>query len=584
VNLQSRIFGSQSVRRTQEVVRIAGMPRRVWTEEESNKLAVDMTRELKTPKGRMRLRPVQAVALYEAMESRGLFGPIRVGHGKTLISMLISFALEAKRPLLLLPASLVEKTQLDRNSFAEHWRLPTNLQLLSYEMLGLVQSADRLDYIKPDLIVADECHALKNTRAGRTRRVARYMQERPETMFVALSGTVMKSSILDFGHIVVWCLKDRAPVPRSTEELKEWSEALDEKINPLSRRRPGAIFDLAPSRFSTQNLSTARQVFQDRLLSTRGVVASSKTDTVVRSSNASNGADCTLSIHALDYEPSETTRLHVDKLRKTWTTPDDWPFAEAIEFRRYMRELALGFHGIWDPRPPPEWLLARKAWFAFVREILSKSRSLDTMLQVAHAVDDGSLKDGSLLATWRQIEPSFVPNPVPVWHDDSALIACQKWMTAQVGIVWTEHVFFAERLAQMTGADYYGAGALNLRGESISKFSRPGATVDRSIIASVDACRTGQNLQIFDKNLVTSFPSNSDAVEQLLGRTHRDGQESDEVRVDVLLGCSAHFDAFDSALGGARATADTIGHDQKLLLATIAFPVSVSERTGSLWR
>lgn len=60
-------------------------------------------------------------------------------------------------------------------------------------------------------------------------------------------------------------------------------------------------------------------------------------------------------------------------------------------------------------------------------------------------------------------------------------------------------------------------------------------------------------------------------------------QEEDEVTVDILLGCADHFDAFNRALEGARAAADTLGHDQKLLLATIAFPVSIAERQGPMW-
>jgi len=71
-------------------------------------------------------------------------------------------------------------------------------------------------------------------------------------------------------------------------------------------------------------------------------------------------------------------------------------------------------------------------------------------------------------------------------------------------------------------------------------------------------------------------------IEQLIGRTHRDGQEADEVSVDVLLGCAEHYEAFSRALDGARAAADTLGHDQKLLLADVTMP-DVSRRVGPLW-
>jgi len=87
---------------------------------------------------------------------------------------------------------------------------------------------------------------------------------------------------------------------------------------------------------------------------------------------------------------------------------------------------------------------------------------------------------------------------------------------------------------------------------------------------------------MFCKNLVTSCPPSASIVEQLVGRTHRDGQEADEVVVDILLGCREHHDAFQRALDGARATADTLGHDQKLLLADVLMP-NIDDRKGPLW-
>src|ERR1019366_7259717 len=135
------------------------------------------------------------------------------------------------------------------------------------------------------------------------------------------------------------------------------------------------------------------------------------------------------------------------------------------------------------------------------------------------------------------------------------------------GIVWCEHVFFARRLAQVTGAVYYGANGISDGGESIT-LVKPGA----AIIASVQANATGRNLQMFSTNLITSCPPSAAKVEQLVGRTHRDGQEADEVTVDILLGCSEHHDAFTRALEGAQAAADVLGHDQKLLLSDVVMP------------
>ena len=561
------LFGKSEVAVTPDVRRIAALPRRVWSDDEAAKLAAAMTSELRTPGGTMRLRPVQAVALFEAMECGGLFGPIKVGGGKTLLSLLLPKVMEAKRPVLIIPAALVEKTKMERAVLARHWRLPTNLQILSYEIMGRVSCAEKLDYIQPDFLGFDEVHRLKNHRAGVTRRVARYMKEHPTTKVVALSGTVMKSSLRDFGHILKWCLKDKAPIPLTEDELGTWADALDEKVNPLGRTRPGGIFRLdGYPKDAPDELTAARRIFQKRLLHTAGVVSSGKDEDVA----------CSLYVSSLEYDVAPITDEHFKNIRATWETPDGWAFSEAVELWRHCRTLALGMHQIWDPRPPPEWLAARKAWAAFVRETLSHSRTLDTELQVAQAVDSGNLSGGELSA-WRAIRDTFTINPKPVWHDDSALKVCADWMKKNTGIVWVEHVFFGRALSKTAGAQYYGADGLDADGNSIT-------TVDgsRSIIASIAANSTGRNLQMFHANLVTAPPPGAAGWEQLLGRTHRYGQKADEVTVDILVGCKEHHEAFIRAREAARAAADTLGHQQKLLLADVDFPEIITHK-GPRW-
>ena len=561
------VFGNAGeVEYTEEIRRILALPRRMWTDEAAAELARVMTLELKTPRGTMQLRPRQAIALYEALQMGGMFGALSVGAGKTLVSFLLPSILEAMRPVLLLPAGLIEKTWHDRKILAEHWNIPTNLQIISYEMMGRVAAAERLGYVEPDLIIADEAQKIFNPRAGVSRRIRRFMTEHPNTKFVAMSGTIMKRSIKDFAPVLRWALKGNAPIPVKDDEVTTWADAIDEKVNPLARRRPGALLALSPIQGALDPLTKARQAFQARLLETAGVVASAKMD----------GVTCSLLIRALEYNVSEVTAGHIANLRATWATPDGWTFSEALELRRYVRELAVGFHGIWEPRPAPEWLAARRDWASFVREVLTHSRTLDTELQVANAVDLGRL-DADALTAWRAIRDTFTINPKPVWHDDAALEACAHWMKRHHGIVWCEHRFFAHELSRRTGAAYYGADGLDAQGNSIT-LVKPG----KAIIASVAANGTGRNLQMFHENLITSCPSGPSIMEQLLGRTHRDGQEADEVLVDILIGVREQYEAFQKALDGAKATADTIGASQKLLLADIVMP-DISQRRGPLW-
>jgi hypothetical protein len=186
---------NRSVGRTIELERILKLPRRDINDPAWDGLADELTNALnvvdKCPgallppdanglcsmcKAPLKLRRIQAIAIHDIGTYGGLFAPIGVGEGKTLITLLAPYVLEAERPLLILPASLIKKTDRARVQLSRHWLIPENLQTISYEMLGRVQSAAFLEKYQPDLIIADEVHKLKNKRAAVTRRVSRYMK------------------------------------------------------------------------------------------------------------------------------------------------------------------------------------------------------------------------------------------------------------------------------------------------------------------------------------------------------------------------------------------------------------------------
>lgn len=537
-------------------------------------LAHVLTEFLKTPTGTMSLFPLQALALHDIGICGGAFLPLDVGEGKTLISLLAPSILNAERPLLLLKAHLITKTSRERAELAKHWRIPNNIRMMSYQMLGLVQSATELDLYKPDLIICDEVQSLKNRKAAVTRRVARYMHHHPETKFVAMTGTIMRRSIRDFAHVLRWSLKDRAPVPATDAETEDWANALDEQLdNEFARFAPGALLRLAdPEDISALGeLPAARRGFGRRLRETEGVVCSAETGTKVSAK---------LKIRALRYDLSEPTIEHFRKLREAWITPDGWELWEASQIWQHARELALGFHQVWDPRPPAPWREARRKWFSFVREVLSRSRTLDSPEHVALACDAGKLP-GQPLDEWRAIKDTFAPNPVPVWHDDGALHAAAAWMR-EPGIVWVEHIPFGQRLSELTGAKYYGADGLAADGEFIDD-----APEGRSIIASVKANREGRNLQKkWCRNLVTTPAEGADLWQQLIGRTHRTGQRAPVVVVDVFAGCAEHVRAWRKANAGALSIRDTVGTQSKLLLADIEWPSEdeIATWSGPRWQ
>ncbi len=495
-----------AIKATPEFRRVRDLPRRVWTEEEGISAATELTKSLRTENGTMRLHPTQAIALLELVKIDGLFGALRVGSGKTLLSLLAPFVLGSKRSVLILPAALIPKTEIERKQYLKHFKVSTSIRPISYQMLGTVKGAEMLEYWKPDTIVLDECHFVKSKKAGVTKRVARYFHEHPETRCVAMSGTVMKNSIKDFAHILEWTHgKENMPVP-SRDDLDNWAAALDEGPKHMGERvGVGVLVDLSTNAGGETKLEQGRRAFRQRLIETEGVVVS----------DAKDGCNASLYVSALEYDVNDTTEENFQLLREKWELSTGVQCMEAMEVWRHARELSLGFHYEWTKRPEDSWLQARKVWSKFVRDILRESRTLDTPLQVANAIDDGNLKDEGVLLRWRTIKDSFEPITHPIWHDNNALEVCERWAKQRVdrkekGIIWVEHTFFGYELSKRLGVGYFGAHGLATQ-ESPS----PGQSIEEAIVtmdnfggvavASVAANSTGRNLQGATHNLVTSL-------------------------------------------------------------------------------
>lgn len=547
----------RSVQRSREIERIARLPRRVLDFDAVDESFIDdFTDYLKTPEGTMRLRPLQALALMEMHDFGGLFGSIRVGGGKTLLSVLAPTVLEAERPLLLVPAKLRDKTKRELAELRKHWRIASNLVVESYEMLGRIQSADLLDKLKPDLIVADEVHKLKNPKAACTKRVRRYMNEHKGTEFVALSGTITKRSICDYHHVLYWCFPAHAPQPKHFPDLQEWALAIDEKVEDYIRIAPGALsvfYNSEEQALSVKEpILAARRAYGRRLADTPGVIATS--DSYTGSS---------LTIEVVCPYLSDDVQDALKHLRAEWETPDGHPISDSVALWRHAREIVCGFYYVWQPRPPQEWLEARKAMCRFVREILSSNRSgLDSPLQVMqkHASEPTIIE-------WNRVKGGFIPNTVPCWLDDTILGYAEEWMRNHTGIVWTEHRAFGEALSQRTGVSYYSNGGKNAQGLPIAS-----ADPASSLIASVASCAEGQNLQAWSENLVVSCSPTGTLWEQLLGRTHRDGQQADEVTCEVIIACAEQYEGLLQARADAKYLQETLRQEQKLLHADWVYP------------
>ncbi len=537
------------VSRSADFIRISALPRRDWTADPEHVAGVIdlLTAELKTPAGEMTLQPVQAMFLHDLIIYGGAFGPIGVGRGKTLASLLAAVVSGAKRPILFVPAALRDKTiNIDVPELRQHWRLNYDLRVVSYTALSQAKNADMLEDLRPDLVILDECHEVKNTKAGRTRRLVRYFNEHPEARCAAMSGTISNRSLKDFAHIIEWTHRRRSPLPLKWPELSDWADAVDELKEPEQRMAPGVLMEFC------REGENVRQGFRRRLVETPGVVAT---------------ADDELGT-SLRVAPLEGVRIPpriwnmLEEMRETWMTPNGDIITEAVDLWRHLRELALGFWYRWEPEPPKDWLDARREWKRYVRETLKHNRrNLDTELQVWNECAWYEKTRNEVIAAWadwRDIRDTFKINSVAEWVDDFALEYAADWLVDGGGIVWTEHRAFGHRLDDLTGRPYFGAG-----NSAILTTDAPG------IIASIAAHGQGKNLQRYARNLITSPPSSGQTWEQLLGRTHRQGQEADEVSADVFLYTDEQQASFEQARADARYLEDTYGNRQKLNYADV---------------
>lgn len=536
---------SRGVPRTSEFRRIKALPRRTW---EDDPTLDELGRLLEVTYGRdpcgLPLWRTQTAALRDVVEQGGLIGPIPVGGGKAFVSILAPVVygarLRVERPVLFVPPRLRRQT-VDEviPLLAEHWHLHDDLLVLGSNFLSLAQNAHFLDVRRPGMIVIDEVHEWKNKNAARVRRLGRYVKANPECVIILLSGTITRKSVKDYGHLADWALGEGSPLPRDWRQLETWSCALDPGVADQDALAAGALEDFC------EDGDNVRQGFRRRLVQTPGVVAGPEREL---------GVALYIDERRVDV-PDEVFRA-IEELQRKWETPGGEQISEAAHLWAAARQLSCGFYYKWDPPPPRPWAAARREWKHYVREVLRHNRrGLDSELQVWNECERETKP--SVWKAWHDVKDTFKPNSVPVWISDFLVDDVLDWVKED-GIVWTEHVAFGERVSDVTWVSYYGAGT------ELTDVNGP-------VVLSIQAHGEGKNLQRWSRNLIVSCPSSGKAWQQLLGRTHREGQEADAVTADVYFHTQVLRDAWDSAVEDAYYLQDTTANRQKILYANRGF-------------
>jgi hypothetical protein len=518
-----------------------------------------------------RLRLAQAQALREIVICGGLLAPIGVGHGKTLVDLLAAFAFmehepKMKKILLLVPSSLAKQLSEDYVYYGQHFRMPqiifhgddgedNTLQkmnpwvpldrgapcihVLSYTMLSRPDATSWLEQeLKPDAIVADECHKLRyccpdhpTKRPSATGvRVWRYMEDiAPHTRFAGLSGSMTSKDIADYWHLAMWALRGGSPLPTNLEVVLDWGRGINPSENPAD---PGPLMG-----FCAEG-EHIRDGFKRRLVETVGFV-----------STTAPAVDVPLELKEM-VAPSipPLVRQYLNTLRQDSTRPDGEELLTSLEKSACAMQLACGFYYRWiypdcefprDEELVREWKGARKEYFAFVRRVLQDlAAHLDSPRLVMNACERGAglrpknkgmpVIESKEFARWHKVAGMVRAVTQAVWFDDYLVNDAIAWGQAHKGIIWYEHATVGERLSKLSGLPVYGAGSAAkkaLLGDQ--KNGIDGERGDRTVICSIKALGTGTNgLQHrFHEALLLYQTWEVNAVEQVLGRLHRPGQK-----------------------------------------------------------
>lgn len=544
------MFRGGPISRCAEFERIRALPTR-----DSARVDLDtLSAALRRPGSDATLRPVQAQALADLVAGRGLVGGIGVGQGKTLIGFLAARAVGAAYPLILVPGSLVGKTQEDLERYGENWIFPVP-EILSYEKLARDRD-EILARIRPDLIVADECHRMRNPVSAAARKVVRYLSCNP-CRFAAMSGTLMARSIREWAHLSAWALGPGSPLPIVPDTVGRWADALDPCPAALTVPDGEPLLDLAVGPTDT---SDPRQAIRTRLVATPGVILTG---------DAGVGASIQITAH----QPPLARLGLLDAQRlahSAWEYPDGTEIVDAVEQWRLVRSLAWG----WFSRliAPDAWRAARKRWGYHVHRFVLGYHAADSPGALVDLVRDGGPAWAHLrpdLDAWeyaRQRYAGEVRTEVE-WVDPDRPVQILDALDLDPSdtrppLVWVESVALGTRLSEALGIPYFRAHGTAGDGARIH-------TLDVAIpcLASVGACGTGLNLQAWSRNLVLEPSGSADVWEQLIGRTHRAGQRADTVTVDVVLASDPDRRQIDRAREAAAAVEKTTGTPQRLAFA-----------------
>lgn len=565
-----------------------------------------------------RLWECQANGMKAYLDFGGAFLPIGVGWGKTLTALFIAAQAYKKglhKIMLLVPPSVYKQLinrdiawartkinltvpfiKLGKLSLKKRHALASSgrpgCYIIPYSLLSTEDSVDLLNNIAPELIICDEAHKVKNRRASRTRRFLNYVHEaNPE--LVCLSGTITSKGIADYQHLIRLALGNNCPLPRSPIMAGEWGAVIDSGVfitescltRPLlpllswaKKYFPGEEFPEITTGF--------RRAYKHRLITAPGVVATG---------DAEIGTSLILTNRSIDgtkVEGWKELNKLITQVQDLYLTPNGDEIEHAIHAFKWLYELSAGFYNelVWPEPKNAEHEKAIKAakehhaasqrYAKVLRKFLQEDArpGYDTPMLVGRNMSlHGSKFVGrELYGLWKEAKalefqgmPKRLKNQIRVcpYKRDAAVkwASCLNRGEGALLWVWNQEMgkWLYEGLEEAgLAVKYAGAGSTLFDPGNIEK------TKDFVTVTSIPAHYEGKNMQPFQNQMYVQWPRPAKEAEQSLGRTHRNGQEADELIVHTLNSLPFDHELFAACLNDTLYIQQTTSLRQKLVQAS----------------
>lgn len=570
-----------------------------------------------------------------------LFAPIGVGWGKTLICLAIAhhaFNNGTKKIALFVPPQVYNQLT-ERDIQWARKRIPFNvpviglydgskfqrrakalsgnygLYIVPYSTMSTKQGLEMLWGIAPRLMMFDECHLLRHRNTARTRRIEDYLKKNKPAV-VALSGTITNKGLMDYHHLIKYCLEDGMPLPMAVNTAQAWALVIDSGALP-SDSMMGPVEPLVQwhrRNFSPKpapdNITMIRGAFRTRLTTAPGVIATSDQDIGVSLLIANQPADTEGQEGFLEVE-----RL-MKMVDKEWLTPDGDEIPHAMLKYKWFYELTAGFYNrlVWPDAASyarrknlkesvaEEEIEAAKTHHEALNLYHKKLRhfiahksypGLDTPMVIGADMHQHGPKNvgNELFKAWKdahdmewdgmptRMKSTVRVSPYKIKH----AIRWAEQVRNDGGIIWVfnrEIGKWAHELVIAAGFDCLFAPA-GMNDEIADE-----RNAKRIVIASEGGHSIGKNLQHFSEQVCLQWPRSPALAEQMLGRTHRNGQQADELVVWTMNTTEFDHHLFASTLMDSVYIHQTTDVRQKVVYANyypmpkIYPPEFLNERSG----